>query len=569
MATNEGFQGVSNCYVFKSQLQEYAQKVEIPTPVYETIKEGPSHEPSFKSTVIVNNVRYDSLLGFSNRKLAEQSAAEVALVELAKSGDINQSISQPIHETGLCKNLLQEYAQKMNYAIPLYQCQKEETPGRVPLFSCTVEIGGIRYVGAAAKTKKEAEIKVARTALLAIRSSKSESSMEPVGNTQLTVLPSKKRRAESNTKSEETANVPKPKKGRFKKRNFKKKLSGDMVGQTQVRNVGDMEVNVGGSEISGGGANPSVKPMDAEVTPNTHDSMSHVIPSENQTSALEPGSVPQVNTFSAKKGESTASFFNHGDYGTLDEGAFPISYGNITPLAKEVNMVSGAAEVVSLANNSNLQLFNHGDDNGTLDVEAYPISCGNLTSVAEEENMVSGAGESISLANNSNLQLFNHGEDNGTLDVDPISCGNITSVAEEANMVSKVGEAVSLANNSSLQLFNHSDDNGTHDVGAYPISCGNITSVAEEANMVSGAGEVVSVADNSNLQLFNHNDNRTLDVGANPISCGNVTSVAEEANMVTKAGEAVSLANNSDIHYLEASSVMAGLNQSGNESKQV
>ncbi|CAL8106529.1 unnamed protein product [Prunus armeniaca] len=562
MATNEGFQGVSNCYVFKSQLQEYAQKVEIPTPVYETIKEGPSHEPSFKSTVIVNNVRYDSLLGFSNRKLAEQSAAEVALVELAKSGDINQSISQPIHETGLCKNLLQEYAQKMNYAIPLYQCQKEETPGRVPLFSCTVEIGGIRYVGAAAKTKKEAEIKVARTALLAIRSSKSESSMEPVGNTQLTVLPSKKRRAESNTKSEETANVPKPKKGRFKKRNFKKKLSGDMVGQTQVRNVG-------GSEISGGGANPSVKPMDAEVTPNAHDSMSHVIPSENQTSASEPGSVPQVNTFSAKKGQSTASFFNHGDYGTLNEGAFPISYGNITPLAKEVNMVSGAAEVVSLANNSNLQLFNHGDDNGTLDVEAYPISCGNITSVTEEENVVSGAGESISLANNSNLQLFNHGDDNGTLDVDPISCGNITSVAEEANMVSKAGEAVSLANNSSLQLFNHSDDNGTHDVGAYPISCGNITSVAEEANMVSGAGEVVSGADNSNLQLFNHNDNGTLDVGANPISCGNITSVAEEANMVTKAGKAVSLANSSDIHYLEASNVMAGLNQSGNESKQV
>ncbi|CAL2235714.1 unnamed protein product [Prunus armeniaca] len=513
MATNEGFQGVSNCYVFKSQLQEYAQKVEIPTPVYETIKEGPSHEPSFKSTVIVNNVRYDSLLGFSNRKLAEQSAAEVALVELAKSGDINQSISQPIHETGLCKNLLQEYAQKMNYAIPLYQCQKEETPGRVPLFSCTVEIGGIRYVGAAAKTKKEAEIKVARTALLAIRSSKSESSMEPVGNTQLTVLPSKKRRAESNTKSEETANVPKPKKGRFKKRNFKKKLSGDMVGQTQVRNVG-------GSEISGGGANPSVKPMDAEVTPNAHDSMSHVIPSENQTSASEPGSVPQVNTFSAKKGQSTASFFNHSDYGTLNEGAFP-------------------------------------------------ISCGNITSVTEEENVVSGAGESISLANNSNLQLFNHGDDNGTLDVDPISCGNITSVAEEANMVSKAGEAVSLANNSSLHLFNHSDDNGTHDVGAYPISCGNITSVAEEANMVSGAGEVVSVADNSNLQLFNHNDNGTLDVGANPISCGNITSVAEETNMVTKAGKAVSLANSSDIHYLEASNVMAGLNQSGNESKQV
>lgn len=88
--------GVSNCYVFKSRLQEYAQKVGIPSPVYETIKEGPSHEPSFKSTVIVNDVRYDSLSGFFNRKAAEQSAAEVALMELSKSVEINGSISQPV-----------------------------------------------------------------------------------------------------------------------------------------------------------------------------------------------------------------------------------------------------------------------------------------------------------------------------------------------------------------------------------------------------------------------------------------------------------------------------------------
>lgn len=88
--------GVSNCYVFKSRLQEYAQKKGLPTPVYETIKEGPSHEPSFRSTVIVNDVRYDSLLGFFNRKAAEQSAAEVALMELSKSVDINICISLPV-----------------------------------------------------------------------------------------------------------------------------------------------------------------------------------------------------------------------------------------------------------------------------------------------------------------------------------------------------------------------------------------------------------------------------------------------------------------------------------------
>lgn len=88
--------GVSNCYVFKSRLQEYAQKVGLPTPVYETIKEGPSHEPTFYSTVIVKDVRYDSLPGFSNRKAAEQSAAEVALMELSKSNDLNPHVSLPV-----------------------------------------------------------------------------------------------------------------------------------------------------------------------------------------------------------------------------------------------------------------------------------------------------------------------------------------------------------------------------------------------------------------------------------------------------------------------------------------
>ncbi|PQQ07413.1 hypothetical protein Pyn_05530 [Prunus yedoensis var. nudiflora] len=66
-------------------------------------------------------------------------------------------------------------------------------------------------------------------------------------------------------------------------------------------------------------------------------------------------------------------------------------------------MVSGAGEAVPLADNSNLQLFNHGDDNGTLDVGANPISCGNITSVAEEANMVTRAGEAVSLANNSDI----------------------------------------------------------------------------------------------------------------------------------------------------------------------
>ncbi|CAA2960817.1 double-stranded RNA-binding 1-like [Olea europaea subsp. europaea] len=69
------------------------------TPVYETIKEGPSHEPFFKIAVILDNIKYYSVPGFYNRKAAEQSAAEVALLELVKSVDTLFGISQPVADT--------------------------------------------------------------------------------------------------------------------------------------------------------------------------------------------------------------------------------------------------------------------------------------------------------------------------------------------------------------------------------------------------------------------------------------------------------------------------------------
>lgn len=106
----------------------------------------------------------------------------------------------------------------MNFAIPLYQCQKDDGPGRGSLFSCTVEIGGIRYIGAVAKTKKEAEIKAARTALLAIQSCPNSLSEKSVNQVQLTVIPSCKRKeaADCSVKPKSTAS-PRAKKGRFKR----------------------------------------------------------------------------------------------------------------------------------------------------------------------------------------------------------------------------------------------------------------------------------------------------------------------------------------------------------------
>ncbi|KAI9200351.1 hypothetical protein LWI28_006474 [Acer negundo] len=238
------WKGASNWHVFKIRLQEYTHRVGLPNPVYETMEYGTSREPLFRSQVTVNDITYNSLPGFFNRKTAEHSAAEVALVELAKCGAVEEEL---IRETGLCKILVKEYAQKMNYAIPIYQCKNVEATGneagRLTHFCCTVEIGGIRYTGGAARKKKEAEIKAARTALLAIQTTEPESFGKPIGNSQLSVIPCKKRATESANKLEETGSVPKAKKARFMKKMWK--IFEDKTNDTQIEGSSNSVIATG------------------------------------------------------------------------------------------------------------------------------------------------------------------------------------------------------------------------------------------------------------------------------------------------------------------------------------
>lgn len=113
----------------------------------------------------------------------------------------------------------------MNYAIPSYVCTKDEKKGRESPFSCTVDIGGIKYIGTAAKTKKEAELKAAKTALLAIKMSGTESDAVDT-NTVYTVVPTKRKEPERVAMEEAEGNVKikKRKKGKFIKQRRKKKL---------------------------------------------------------------------------------------------------------------------------------------------------------------------------------------------------------------------------------------------------------------------------------------------------------------------------------------------------------
>ncbi|KAM3293044.1 hypothetical protein ACQJBY_036561 [Aegilops geniculata] len=229
------------CDAFKSWLQEYAQKLGVAAPEYHTLKEGPCHEPIFKSAVVIDGAKFDSLPGFFTRKAAEQSAAEVALMEIVESIPTIGRIPAAL-ETGLCKNLLQEYAQKMNYT-PSYSLTRQAS-GIAP-FTCTVEIGGIQYIGPAARSKKEAEIEGARTALLAIQG---QLEGRGSGATKHIVVPSKRQVKETAKKPIE---IPKPlevKNGGFKKKWNKRKF------MKRNRQAVDVEKNEG--KMAGDVINP-------------------------------------------------------------------------------------------------------------------------------------------------------------------------------------------------------------------------------------------------------------------------------------------------------------------------
>lgn len=66
-------------------------------------------------------------------------------------------------ETGIFKNLLQESAHKAGLKLPEYTTVRSG-PGNTPIFTCTVELAGMSFIGDPAKTKKQAQKNAAITA---------------------------------------------------------------------------------------------------------------------------------------------------------------------------------------------------------------------------------------------------------------------------------------------------------------------------------------------------------------------------------------------------------------------
>lgn len=167
--------------MYKNQLQELAQRSCFNLPSYSCIREGPDHAPRFKATVNFNGDTFESPTFCSTLRQAEHAAAEVALNTLAKRGPSRALAARVLDETGVYKNLLQETAHRAGLKLPVYTTVRSG-PGHVPVFSCTVELAGMRFTGEPARTKKQAQKNAAMAAWSALKKLSQSRSSSPTSS---------------------------------------------------------------------------------------------------------------------------------------------------------------------------------------------------------------------------------------------------------------------------------------------------------------------------------------------------------------------------------------------------
>ncbi|KAI3743362.1 hypothetical protein L1987_61069 [Smallanthus sonchifolius] len=146
-------------HLYKSRLQTYAQKRNIPLPTYTNETQGPPHARLFRSQVTIGGNSYAGLEFKSTLKDAEHEAAKVAFMSLSQDGAQDDDC--------MYKSLLQELVQKKALLLPVYATNRTGPP-HIPCFVSTVEISGERYVGEESRTKKQSEMNAAKFAYTAL-----------------------------------------------------------------------------------------------------------------------------------------------------------------------------------------------------------------------------------------------------------------------------------------------------------------------------------------------------------------------------------------------------------------
>lgn len=148
-------------HLYKSRLQNYAQKKNITFPVYSCEMQGPPHARLFKARVTLDGTTFEGPEFCTTLKDAEHAAAKVAFMALSPDGtqevwflnfmlslfifisltSLFLTVCVLIQDDCLYKSLLQELAQKKGLLLPVYATNRTGQP-HMPCFSSTVEIAG-------------------------------------------------------------------------------------------------------------------------------------------------------------------------------------------------------------------------------------------------------------------------------------------------------------------------------------------------------------------------------------------------------------------------------------------
>ncbi|KAL4318573.1 hypothetical protein GQ457_18G005690 [Hibiscus cannabinus] len=160
--------------MFKSKLQELCQRRQWALPRYTSMKDGPDHNPCFKSSVFLNGTSFHSSVLCKSCKEAQNDAAKSAFLHFTSSSSSSSSSYSPAAaaanpipvqeaDLGIYKNMLQELTQREEWSLPEYKTSKCGVPHR-PTFFSSVQVEGHLFYGKAGKSKKEAEINAAKLA---------------------------------------------------------------------------------------------------------------------------------------------------------------------------------------------------------------------------------------------------------------------------------------------------------------------------------------------------------------------------------------------------------------------
>ncbi|KAI9074713.1 hypothetical protein K1719_014320 [Acacia pycnantha] len=137
----------------KNRLQEYAQRSNMPLPIYQTTNEGSAHAPKFRLTVLVDGKYYSSKSVFSIQKAAEQDVSKLVYEQIViKIKD--EGLLNIFEKTMFFKSILNEFASKMNLDKVTYDTIQKE--GHL-LFVSSLVFNGKSYIGDPARSKRIAK----------------------------------------------------------------------------------------------------------------------------------------------------------------------------------------------------------------------------------------------------------------------------------------------------------------------------------------------------------------------------------------------------------------------------